>query len=118
MDIAAETTEQMISRRRLQMLTAVTERVSSADDWEDLVRTVLPLLRSSAKDLPAVDIRLPGAGTDDDRRLPGARSNPRPVLSDRVERHDDRDIAWLLLIDNDRAFAAARGVAEPSAGSR
>jgi serine phosphatase RsbU (regulator of sigma subunit) len=101
MDIAAETTEQVISRRRLQLLTAVTERIANADDMEELVRVALPLLRSSTQDLPLVDIRLPGAGIGDDYRLPGAPPGEGSVLSERVERHEDGHIAWLPLIDND-----------------
>jgi hypothetical protein len=82
MDIAAETTEQVISRRRLLLLTAVTERIANADDLVDLVRVVLPLLRSSAKDLPVVDIRLPGARLDVDYSLPGAPWLPMTCTSD------------------------------------
>jgi len=102
MDIAAETTEQVISRRRLQLLTAVTERSANADDLEDLVRAVLPLLRSSDEDLPAVDIRRPEVDIDVDYRLPAVPSDGGgPVLGERVERHDDGDIAWLPLVDDD-----------------
>ncbi|MDX6302469.1 MAG: hypothetical protein QOF53_3683, partial [Nocardioidaceae bacterium] len=61
MDIAAETTEQVVSRRRLQLLSAVSERAKDAEDLPHLVELVLPLLRGSTRDLPGVDIRLRGA---------------------------------------------------------
>jgi hypothetical protein len=101
MDIATETTEQVISRRRLQLLTAVAQRIADAQDPEDLVRLVLPLLRSSTKDLPVVDIRLPGAAVDDRHRLPRSPSERGPLLTGRVESHEDGHIAWFPLIDND-----------------
>jgi hypothetical protein len=101
MNIATETTEQVISRRRLQLLTAVAERVANAEDLEDLVRLVLPLLRGSTDDLPAVDIRLPGTRIDDRHRLPRWPSEGGPVLSERLESHEDGRIAWLPLIDSD-----------------
>jgi hypothetical protein len=93
MDIATETTEQVISRRRLQLLTAVAQRIADAQDPEDLVRLVLPLLRSSSKDLPVVDIRLPGAAVDDRHRLPRSPSEGGPVVTGRVESHEDGHIA-------------------------
>jgi hypothetical protein len=85
MDIATETTEQVISRRRLQLLSAVAARIANAQDLEDLVRLVLPLLRDSTEDLPAVDIRLPGTQVDDRHRLPRSPSEGGPVLTERVE---------------------------------
>lgn len=97
MDIAAETTEEVISRRRLQLLTAVTERIAQAEDLPDLVRLVLPLLRSSTQDLPLVAIRLPEDGVDDRDPLPRSPEDGGPVLRERVETRGGEHIAWLPL---------------------
>ena len=101
MDIATDTTGQVISRRRLQLLTAVAERSANALDLEDLIRLVLPLLRSATEDLPVVDLRLPGTWVGDRDLLPHSPFDGRPVLTERVEAHEDGHIAWLPLIDND-----------------
>jgi serine phosphatase RsbU (regulator of sigma subunit) len=105
MDIAAETTEQVISRRRLQLLREVSDRTKNAEDLEGLVRLVLPLLRSCIRDLPVVDIRLPGAAVDTHDPLPPIAPFESLALGERLESHADRRVAWLPLTEDDLEHA-------------
>jgi serine phosphatase RsbU (regulator of sigma subunit) len=58
MDIATETTEQVISRRRMRMLRRLTERLADVEHLEDVPRDALPLLRAGSRDFPEVHIRV------------------------------------------------------------
>ncbi len=60
MDIAIETTEQVITRRRLLLLTQLNEQLGGAEDPEGVRRLALPLLRAADRDLAYVDIELYG----------------------------------------------------------
>ncbi|MFC7246006.1 SpoIIE family protein phosphatase [Catellatospora aurea] len=65
-DIASETTEQVIDRRRLELLGRLTDRIGDAATIPGLIAQALPVLRSVPDDLPDVDIR-PGGDTADGR---------------------------------------------------
>ncbi|HEY8582964.1 MAG TPA: PP2C family protein-serine/threonine phosphatase [Capillimicrobium sp.] len=56
LDIATETTREVIDRRRLTLLTALRERLADARTVESVVERALPLLRADARDLPEVEI--------------------------------------------------------------
>ncbi|GAA3352013.1 hypothetical protein GCM10020358_84350 [Amorphoplanes nipponensis] len=57
-DIASETTAQVLSRRRLALLSRLHDRLAGAENVEDLLDHALPVLRSAPDDLPGVDILL------------------------------------------------------------
>src|SRR4051794_11042923 len=61
MDIAAETTQQVLDRRRLHLLSRLGEELSDLTRAADLPERALPLLRADREDFPEVDIRLGGA---------------------------------------------------------
>ena len=52
MDIATETTRQVIDRRRLELLNALRELLADLDEEDEVAALALPLLRSAAADLP------------------------------------------------------------------
>jgi hypothetical protein len=56
-DIASETTEQVIRRRRLELLTRLTDRLAALEDPDELAAAALPLLREYPDDLPYADLR-------------------------------------------------------------
>ncbi|WP_380164335.1 SpoIIE family protein phosphatase [Jannaschia sp. R86511] len=66
-DIAAETTAQVVDRRRLELLARLGHALVGLDDPADLGALVLPLLRRFPLDLPAVELVGPGRGTEPDR---------------------------------------------------
>ncbi|GAA1567684.1 hypothetical protein GCM10009827_106750 [Dactylosporangium maewongense] len=59
-DIASETTVQVIDRRRLDLLGRLTDRISDIDTVPQLLARALPVLRSDPDDLPDVDLRPAG----------------------------------------------------------
>src|SRR5215217_5108325 len=97
LDIAAETTARVVSRRRLELLTSVSERLADADDLEDLVRLALPILRGCTRDLPAVDILLPGASVAEGIRPPQMPSDGRAASRQDLQTLRDGRVAWLPL---------------------
>jgi serine phosphatase RsbU (regulator of sigma subunit) len=58
-DIAAETTAQVLDRRRLAVLGRLNDQLAGAEDVRQLLDRALPVLRSAPDDLPGVDILLP-----------------------------------------------------------
>jgi hypothetical protein len=66
MDIATDTTRQVIDRRRLVMLGRLREMLASLERVEEVRERALPLLWANALDLPAVDIELEGLANDGD----------------------------------------------------
>ena len=77
MDIATETTEQYLTRRRLAVLSQLTSRLADVQHPEDVVRMALPLLRADARDLAAVTMALPGLPAE---QVPGLPLVPPPDL--------------------------------------
>ena len=98
MDIATETTQQVVDRRRIELLGRLGERLADVEDAADVVLRALPVLASDPGDLPAVAISIadaPAAGRDP--RLPGAPAAPlggAPVV---VEQAPAGRVAWLPL---------------------
>ncbi|MEU8615120.1 PP2C family protein-serine/threonine phosphatase [Actinoplanes sp. NPDC048791] len=60
-DIAAETTAQVLGTRRLALLGRLNDQLADAEDVRQLLDHALPVLRSAPEDLPEVDIVLPEA---------------------------------------------------------
>jgi serine phosphatase RsbU (regulator of sigma subunit) len=98
LDIATDTTRQVLDRRRLLLLSRLGEQLGDLQHPDEVPRRALPLLRENVQDLPAVDVRVPGASPEHaDAALPAAPRTPlgsRPVL---VEETADGRIAWLPL---------------------
>ena len=59
-DIAAETTAQVLGRRRLELLSRLNDQLVDLEDVQQLLDHALPVLRSAPDDLPGVDILPPG----------------------------------------------------------
>jgi len=145
LDITAETTLQVVDRRRLELLARLTDRLTDLDDPEALAAVALPVLRSAGRDLlhPALlapDDRL--APLDRDVvleeetegavlrrrvlvRLPGARAREqRPVLVAEIDPEvaaDDVYLEFLVLVAGVLGTALERALAqadERAAGQR
>jgi serine phosphatase RsbU (regulator of sigma subunit) len=97
-DIATETTQLVLDRRRLQLLSRLRDDLADLQRAEEVPKRALAVLREARDDLAAVDIRLQGNRTEvSDLRLPPgapARRDGRDlVLRDRV--------AWITLTHGD-----------------
>lgn len=109
-DIATETTAQVLSGRRLEMLTALTERLADAGSAEDVRRRSLALLRTAPQDLRGVDIWLDGTIEDADGALPAAPTHTGwDGTTEVVETVGGQRVAWLPL---------GKGTAAPAQGRR
>ena len=122
MDIATETTRQVIDRRRLELLNALRELLADLDEEDEVAALALPLLRSAAADLPQIELvaadpaRPPGMGPEEDGVLwarldlaaPGLAS-PRLALELRLSEQlvpDDAYLGFLRLIASSLGQAA------------
>ncbi|MFI5911947.1 PP2C family protein-serine/threonine phosphatase [Dactylosporangium sp. NPDC051541] len=63
-DIASETTDQVIARRRLELLVRLNDRLTDVTSTQQLVEQALEVLRSDPADLPGVRIVADAAQTD------------------------------------------------------
>lgn len=97
MDIATETTEQVISRRRLHLLSRVTEALADVEHLEDIPRVAVPLLRSALHDFAAVDIRLDGVGGKPTGDLPDWPAHRPREDAECIADHRNSRVAWLRL---------------------
>ena len=81
LDIATETTRNVVDQRRLSMLSRLWEALGDLEHADDLPERALPVLQSNAADLPAIVVRLARRGL---RRAAVAcaavRARPRPAL--------------------------------------
>ena len=93
MAVAAETTEEVLSRRRLRLLTQLRERLADVEQYEDIPRSALPLLRSTREDFPAVDIRLRGEPGDDGLGSPRGPGESSGHGGEMVEARGDGRVA-------------------------
>lgn len=89
MDIATETTEQVLLRRRAQLLQELTERLAHVEDLDEVPRLALPLLRDAGRDLAAVDLHMDSTPT-------GGRT-VEPSTRERVEEQGGTRILRLPL---------------------
>lgn len=96
-DIATETTERVISQRRIEVLGRLSALLTSLDTVEDVLTESTLLLRGATDDLAAVDLRNAAVAVEPDPRLP---AEPRSDLSERdllLDLHDGRPVVWLPL---------------------
>ena len=108
-DIATETTAQMVIGRRLQLLTRLGDELGSVERVEDVPARALAVLRDSVADLAAVDVRVAGvADRDPDVTLPRTplatfEAEDEDLLLDSTE---EGLVAWLpLAAEDDRLDA-------------
>ncbi|MFC0033947.1 SpoIIE family protein phosphatase [Micromonospora chaiyaphumensis] len=81
-DIATETTAQVLSQRRLIMLVGLSDALSSLDDPAEILERAVRVLRSDPEDLPDVDILVPDATA-------GAGRPPLPAVPSTIFRDGD-----------------------------
>ena len=87
MDIATETTGEVLLRRRAELLLALRDALAHVTELEQVPRLALPLLRASDRDIVAADIHL-----DTSRARPGV-----PPAEEQVESIGGRRVAHLPL---------------------
>jgi len=61
-DIAAETTEQVLGHRRLALLSRLNDRLADLESPDELLELALPVLREDPADLPEFAAEAPGGG--------------------------------------------------------
>src|SRR4051812_45395651 len=97
-DIATETTQQVLDRRRLELLAALREELGGVDGPEDIARAALAVLATNRDDLPAAELRLAGADTGArDPRLPDAPGVALDGAAVAVQETPAGRVAWLPL---------------------
>ncbi|MEV0731945.1 PP2C family protein-serine/threonine phosphatase [Polymorphospora sp. NPDC050346] len=98
MNIVAETTGQVVSRRRLALLAHLTDALKDLDDPQRILRRATTVLRANAQDLLDADVLLPGvAFRESTTAMPAV---PPSVFRDRdlvVEHMGERTMVWLRL---------------------
>ena len=101
MDIASDTTRQVIDRRRLELLGRLREELGGVEHAADVPARALPLLRTAVHDLPWVDICLGVDASPEDGvvalEIPGAQGTLLVRLSDHLA-PDDAYLGYLRLI--------------------
>ncbi|MFE9957575.1 PP2C family protein-serine/threonine phosphatase [Micromonospora sp. NPDC005299] len=81
-DIATETTTQVLSQRRLIMLVGLSDALSGLEDPAEILDRAVRVLRTDPQDLPDVDILVPDAAAD-------AGRPPLPALPSTIFRDGD-----------------------------
>lgn len=90
-DVAAETTQQVLDRRRLALLSRLGDALADLPSVDELPERALAVLRRNSPDLPLVDVRV-GDGSHEPR-LPA--TPPRALDGDDLVVADG--VAWLAL---------------------
>ncbi|MEV0394200.1 PP2C family protein-serine/threonine phosphatase [Polymorphospora rubra] len=86
-DIAAETTGQVVSRRRLALLAQLTEALKDLDDPQRILRQAATVLRANTHDLLDADVLLPAVAVRDSATAsPSVFEDRDMVVEDRGER--------------------------------
>ena len=101
MDIAVETTDQVLDQRRLGLLTRLGAVLRDLPSPGDLLPVALPVLRSAVDDLPEVHLRLPDEPPGDRRAAWWRSTGTGPVLEVRLSEHlrlDHRYTGFLGLL--------------------
>jgi hypothetical protein len=102
LDIAMETTDQVVDHRRLEMLSALRELLGGLNQAEDVLELALPLLRANAHDMPDVEVRpMTEGGAPDGMLELSLGTGDRPALAVRLSEHlapDDAYLGFLRLI--------------------
>ena len=115
MDIAMETTQQVIDRRRLRTLSRLREILAGLDSADAILKRGIASLRADAADFPAVSLR-PAQAQDGPlvvangvaRLALGPARSGRAALEVELSRHLDPDTAYLGFL---RLVAASIGQA-------
>ena len=105
MDIATETTQQVISRRRLRLLSRLDAELAGLSRVEDVAPRALAVLRRADRDFEAVDIRVDGVFQD-----------PSPELTDLPDLAG-RDLGTEVVITDDLGTVASLPLATGDSGS-
>jgi serine phosphatase RsbU (regulator of sigma subunit) len=106
-DIAAETTQQVLAQRRLRLLSRLNDELADLDHPQQILDRALPVLRTDHDDLPEINIALPGAPIADGANLP---DRPPPRLAGRnfvVEADELGSVAWIRLTGGKRSRQSA-----------
>jgi serine phosphatase RsbU (regulator of sigma subunit) len=113
MDIATETTREVLDRRRLDLLARLSSVLIDVDHPEQVPETALPILRAAAADLPAVEIRL-GEQPTSRRLVIDGRTATLPIGSAQgtlVVRMGDHQVPNGTYVELLRLIAASLGQA-------
>lgn len=97
-DIATETTAQVVSRRRLGLLASMADALTNLADPEDILRKAIGVLRDHPADLPEAEVIMPGPPRRGGRALPAAP----PSFARRnlvIDRDSGRPVLWLRLTE-------------------
>ena len=99
LDIVAETTSRVVDRRRLELLTQLSDLLSDLHSPSQVPDGALSLLRTASLDLPVVDIVLPGGtpGGPGSERLPPVPPPGLLVRETVVQETPQGRVAWLRL---------------------
>jgi hypothetical protein len=116
LDIATETTQQVIDRRRLATLSSLWEVLGDLEHADDLPERALSVLRNNAEDLPAIVVRLSDDDAGEDERrsrdarfaLHATRAPRRPIMTVRLSDRRPPDQAYFAFL---RLIAASLGQA-------
>jgi serine phosphatase RsbU (regulator of sigma subunit) len=96
MDIATETSDEVIGRRRLELLGALRSALAELDDARQLAEHALPVLAADAADFAEVALRAPVPSDDGLLELPLSTRDPSGlVLAVRLSEHLAPDAAYL-----------------------
>ncbi|BCL18118.1 PP2C family protein-serine/threonine phosphatase [Micromonospora sagamiensis] len=111
-DIAAETTAQVLSQRRLLLLAELTDALGDLDDPEQILDRAVTVLRNDPQDLPDIDVLLPRTVGAAGRPLPAVPSSVFDAGDVVVERIAGTAVVWVRLPDasglSDDAVLVAR----------
>lgn len=102
LDIASDTTATVIAQRRAEALSRLSDVLATVETKQDLRRLSLYLLRDLVRDLPAVDIRIPGLQEEapiahsgaTPPALPSAPQTPTAGVSFFVEEAPGGRVVW------------------------
>ncbi|CAA9383546.1 SpoIIE family protein phosphatase [uncultured Nocardioides sp.] len=100
LDIAAETTEQVVAARRQELLAQLGDQLAAVEDVDELADRVRMVLAGAPADLPLANLHLPGVPpttTTPGEWMPAAP--PYPLAGRRLVADEDEDgtTAWLPL---------------------
>ncbi len=112
-DIAAETTAQVVSRRRLALLASLADALIDVEEPEDILIKAIGVLRDHPHDLSDVELIMSGVPRRAARSLPPAPS----TFADRdlvIDRSGTRPVLWLRLAEGSPPRESPVLVAWPS----
>ena len=89
--VATETTSRVVSARRQEVLSHLSDRLSRARDLEELAEQTCSVLRTDVADLPVVDLHLPGLRPRSTASTPALDPTPPVGASGRRLVPDTRD---------------------------